>query len=147
VSDLTAAQRIEAANKRRAEKVEAEAKAREEQFATDLEAIEALEAKLGVRLRYSSQVRNFVPGLPVIVGVRSPEPAEHKRLVSMVNRSNNNGDAKVAAVATLAQSCWVYPEEKLTRDAMLDANAGLLSSVGNFAYSLGEVELKEEGKE
>ncbi len=65
----------------------------------------------------------------------------------MVNRSNNNGDAKVAAVATLAQSCWIYPEDKATRDAMCDANAGLLSSVGNFAYSLGEVELKEEGKD
>lgn len=143
----TADERIAAINARRAAKAEAESEARKEQFADDLEAIEALEEKLGVRIRYSSQVKQYVPGLPVVVGVRAPEPSEHKRLVSLVNRSGNNADAKVAAVAQLAHSCWVYPEDKGLREAMIAANAGLLSSVGNFAFSLGEVELKEEGKE
>ncbi len=147
MSELTPAQRIAASNERREARAKAEAEQREAQFADDLEAIEALEIKLSVRVRHSAQVKQYVAGLPVVVGVRAPDPSEHKRLVSMVNRSNNNGDAKVAAVATLAQSCWVYPEDKPTRDAMIEANAGLLSSVGNFAYSLGEVELKEEGKE
>jgi hypothetical protein len=144
---LTADQRIAASAARRAERAEAEADARKEQFADDLEAIEAIEAKLGARVRYSAQVSNFVPGLPVIVGVRPPEPAEHKRFVKMVNANGNNADAKIAAVAQLAQLCWVYPEDKFTRDAMVQANAGLISSVGNFAYSLGDVELKDEGKE
>lgn len=147
MSDLTPAQRIEAAKKRAADKAVVEAKAREAQFADDLEAMEAIEAKLGIRLRYSAEVKQYVQGLPVVVGVRAPEPAEHKRLVSMVNKNGSNADAKVSAVATLAQSCWVYPEDKETRDAMIEANAGLLSSVGNFAYSLGEVELKAEGKD
>jgi len=143
---LTAEERIAASAARRAAKAEAETKARTEQFADDLEAIEALEEKLGERVRYSAQVKQYVPGLPVVVGVRAPATAEYKRLVSMVNKSKD-ADAKVMAVNTLAQSCWVYPEKKETRDAMIEANAGLLSSVGNFAYSLGEVELKDEGKE
>lgn len=147
VSDLTPAQRIAAANDRRAAKAEAEANAREAQFATDLEAIEALEEKLGVRVHYSKQVRTFVPGLPVVVGVRAPDPGEYKRLLSMISRAGGNGEAKVSALLVLAQQCWVYPEDKGTRDAMADANAALLASVGNFANTLAEVELKEEGKE
>ncbi len=146
IDDRTAAQRIDAVNARRAAKAEAETKAREEQFATDLEAIEALEEKLGQRVSYSSQVRAFVPGTPVVVGVRAPDPSEYKRLVSMIAKNGNHGDAKVAAVIQLAEVCWVYPADKPTRDAMVEANAGLLASVGNFANTLAEVELKEEGK-
>ncbi len=140
----TAAERIQAAEERRAAKADAEVAQREEQFATDLEAIEALEAKLGVRVHYSKQVRTFVRGLPVVVGVRAPDPGEYKRMLSMVSRNGGNGDARVAAILALAQSCWVYPEEKATRDAMAEANAALLASVGNFANTLAEVELREE---
>jgi len=140
----TAAERIAAATERRGAKADAEAAAREEQFACDLEAIEALEEKLGVRVHYSRQVRTFVPGLPVVVGVRAPDPAEYKRLFSSINRSGGNGDAKVAALLMLANACWVYPEDKAARDALTEANAALLASVGNFANTLAEVELKEE---
>lgn len=141
---LTAVERIAASTERRAKLAEAEIKARTEQFADDLEAIEALEAKLGIRIRYSQQVRTFVPGLPVVVGVRAPDPAEYKRMFSSVNRSGGNGDAKVAALLLLANACWVYPEEKAVRDQLVEANAALLASVGNFANTLAEVELKEE---
>lgn len=143
---LTAAQRIAASEERRAEKADAEAEAREEQFATDLEAIEAIESKRGIRIYYSKQVRTFVPGLPVVVGVRAPDPAEYKRMFSMVNKSGGNGDAKVAALMTLAEACWVYPEDGAARTALIEANAALLASVGNFANTLAEVELREEGK-
>lgn len=146
VRTMTAAERIQASEDRRAKKAEAEGKERQEQFATDLEAIEALEAKLGHRVFYSQQVRTYVPGLPVIVGVRAPDTGEYKRMYSMVQKNGNNGDAKVAALMTLAQACWVYPEEAAMRTAMLEANAALLASIGNFANTLAEVELKEEGK-
>ncbi len=146
VTTPTAAERIQAATDRRAAKADAEATAREEQFATDLEAIEALESKLGLRIYYSKQVRTFVAGLPVVVGVRAPDPNEYKRMFSMVNRTGGNGDAKVSALLTLAQACWVYPEDTATRAAMTEANAALLASVGNFANTLAEVELREEGK-
>lgn len=143
---LTPAERIAAAQARREAKAEAETKAREAQFATDLEAIEELEGKLGVRIRYSQQVRTFVPGLPVVVGVRAPEAGEYKRLLSMTARAKDNGEAKVHALLDLARQCWVYPADPATRDAMMEANAALLASVGNFANSLAEVELKDEGK-
>lgn len=146
---LTPAERIAASTERRTKAAEAEKKAREEQFATDLEAIEALESKLGLQLRYSSQVRQFVPGQPVVVGVRAPAPVEYKRLMSLMNRKDASGDAKVAALIQIAQECWVYPDpitDKESRDAMIEANAGLLASIGGFVNSLAEVELKEEGK-
>jgi hypothetical protein len=143
----SAADRIREAGERRAAKVDAEVKAREEQLAADVEAIEALEEKLGIRIHASKQVRQFVVGLPVVVGVRAPDAAEYKRMFSGVNRSNGNGDAKVAAHTMLANACWVYPQDAATRDAMLAANGGLLASVGNFANKLAEVELEEEGKE
>lgn len=146
VSRPTAADRIAAASDRRAAKAEAELAAREEQFATDLEAIEALEEKLGLRVHYSKQVRTFVPGLPVVVGVRAPDPDEYRRMFSLVNRSGGNGDAKVSALMTLANACWVYPVDPAARIAMSKANAALLASVGNFANTLAEVELREEGK-
>ncbi len=144
---LSAAERIQASNDRRAAKADAEAAAREEQFASDLEAIEALEDKLGIRVHYSKQVRTFVPGLPVVVGVRAPEPAEYKRMFSFMNKTGGSGDAKISALLTLAEQCWVYPEDKSVRDAMTSANAALLASVGNFANKLAEVELQETGKE
>ena len=142
----TAAERIAASQKRREDKADAEREAREEQFATDLEAIEELEAKLGVRIRYSKQVSTFVAGLPVVVGVRAPEPGEYKRLLSLIARAKDNADAKVAALLDLAQQCWVYPADGPTRASMMEANAALLTSVGNFANSLAEVEMRDEGK-
>jgi hypothetical protein len=142
----TAAERIAASEERRAKKATAEATAREEQFANDLEAIEKLEDELGIGLRYSSQVKTYVPGLPVVVGVRAPEPGEYKRFQSKMNRQNVTGDQKVAALIELAQMCWKYPADKDTRDAMVEANTALLSSVGQFVNSLAEVEIKEEGK-
>ncbi len=144
MSELSAEQRIAAANKRRSDKADAEAKARTEQFATDLEAIEALETKLAIRIHYSEQVRTFVPGLPVVVGVRAPETGEYKRFLSKMNNTKGHSDAKVAALLELAHACWLYPEEKATRESMAEANAALLASVGNFANTLAEVELKEE---
>ncbi len=150
VKAKTAEERIQEVTARRAAKEDAELAARREQFANDLEAIEELEKSKGIRIRYSKQVRTFVPGLPVVVGVRAPDVAEYKRLVSKVNRANGNGDAKVAALIELANACWAYPDptdDKAKRDAMVEANAGLLASVGNFANTLAEVELKEEGKE
>ena len=142
----TRAERLAALEKKQADRDAAEAEAREEQYVTDREAIAALSDKLGVRVHHSKQVKQFVPGVPVIVGVRAPEAGEYKRLFSKVNNAKN-GDARVAALNELAQSCWVYPAEGPERQAMLDANSGLLASVGNFANKLAEVEIAEEGKD
>ncbi len=144
---LTADERIAAAAARRTDRAEAEAAARKEQFADDLEAIEAIEVKLGARVRCSAQVPNFVDGLPAVVGVRAPSASEHKRFLATIGKAEKNPDLKLSAVTSLGASCWVYPPDKSTQSAMIESNAGLLLSIGNFAYSLGDVELAAEGKE
>lgn len=143
---LTPEQRTAAALKRRAAKNDAETKARAAQFADDIEAIEAIENRDDVELHYSEQVKQFVPGLPVIVGARAPDKTEYKRLLSKMNRQGATGDAKVAALVELAAVCWTYPEDPKVREAMVEANPGLLASLGNFVNSLAEVGIREEGK-
>jgi hypothetical protein len=123
----------------------AEASARAAQYEADRLAMYALGKARGFKVHHSAQVRQYVRGLPVVVGVRAPDAAEYKRFFQQVQRAGN-ADAKIAAHALLAEACWVYPEDKPTRDAMLAANGGLLASVGNFAAALAEVELKEQGK-
>lgn len=147
MSTKTAEQRIAEAMARRQQKNDEEKAARAEQHANDLEAIEALEAELGHKINPSKQVQQFKAGLPVIVGVRSPSAAEYKRMFAKVNSAGQNANAKVAAHTELARSCWVYPKDEAQREAMIEANSGLLASIGNFANKLAEVELAEEGKE
>lgn len=143
---LTPAERLKAVEERSAKKAEAIAAAREEQYATDREKIAELEEKLGQKVYISNQVRQFTQGFPVVVGIRAPTVPEYKRLFSQINRTKGNDDAKVAAHQMLAQVCWVYPEEPESREAMLEANSGLLASIGNYANKLAEVEIDDEGK-
>ena len=142
----TAAERIKAQTDKRNARNATEARAREEQLATDLEAIAVLEEDKGVRIYYSSQVRNYVAGQPVIVGIRAPSEGEYKRLFSKMNNTKGHSDAKVAAHVELADVVWMYPQDPSSRRAMIEANAGLLASVGNFATKLAEVDVEEEGK-
>lgn len=127
--------------KRRAE---LEAK-RAEQYAADLEAVDAYEVEKGVTLDITLRVANFVPGHPTLVGVRTPTELEYKRFFQSVNRAGN-ADAKMTAHQQLAACCWVYPEADASRKAMLEANPGLLAVVGNKAIKLAELQAEEEGK-
>lgn len=132
--------------KRRADR-EAKVQAnREEQEVSDREAIDALEEEKGITIHVSQPTRNFAPGVPVVVGVRAPSDAEYKRYFTQVNRSQGHADAKLAAHKMLAEVCWVYPTDPKVRAAMIETNAGLLASVGNFATKLAEVAMEEEGK-
>lgn len=146
-TEKTAAQRIADAQDRRQAKADKEKAARAEQHATDLEAIEALEDKLGQKIYPSKQLTQFKAGLPIVVGIRVPTNAEYKRQVSKLNRANGNGDAKVAAQNEMANACWAYPEDPTTRNEMLEANTGLIASIGVYANKLAEAEFTEEGKE
>lgn len=144
---LTPAERLAVVEEKAKRKREAIEEAREEQYATDREAIVKLEEELGIEIHFSKQVRQYVPGLPVIVGMRAPSEGEYKRVFSKMNNTKAHSDAKVAAHVELAQVCWVYPEASEIRKAMIAANSGLLASVGNFAHKLAEVEILEEGKD
>ncbi len=143
----TPAQRVAAIEARKAARTAVADAAREEQYATDRERIADLEDQLGIEIHISKQVRQHVPGCPVVVGVRAPGEGEYKRFFSQINKSNGNGDAKVSALKMLAEVCWVYPADPEQRKALLSANSALLASVGNFANKLAEVEIADEGKE
>jgi hypothetical protein len=138
--------RADAIKARRAERAAAIETARAEQEVADLEAIEALEAERGITLNIENQVAQFVPGCPVIVGVRPPDATEYKRFFQKIGRAGEHADAKMAAHAELAQVCWAYPEDKKLRDGMLAANGGLLATVGNVAIKLAELKKDEAGK-
>jgi hypothetical protein len=132
--------------KRAARKADAD-KARSEQYAKDLAAVDALEcehADWGM-LDISLRVTNFVPGVPSLVGVRAPKELEYKRFFQQINRAGN-ADAKMAAHEQLAKTCWVYPPEDAQRKAMCEANPGLIAGVGNLAIKLAELKSDEEGK-
>lgn len=143
----TPAERKAAAYARRAAREATSAEARDAQEVVDLEAIEAIEAERGYTLDVGFQVQQFVPGAPVIVGVKAPTELEYKRYFQQVNRSSGNADAKIAAHVMLAQVAWVYPEDKDARAAMLAANGGMLASIGNHASKLAELRRTEAGKE
>jgi len=147
MTDLaTTRQQIE---ERRAKRAKAIEEARETQYTADLVAIEALEIASDppITIDVSHTVRQYVPGCPVIVGMRPPTEAEYKRFFSQINRANGNGDAKVAAQVQLAQACWVYPADHEQRKAMLSANAGMLASIGNAVNKQAELQEAAEGKD
>ncbi len=137
---------LEEIKARRAARAAATEEARAAQYLIDCKAIEALEAEHGYVLNISQQVRQFVPGCPVVVAVKAPSELEYKRFFQQINRSKGNADAQMAAHAMLAQVCWVYPENPEARKAMVAANGGLLASVGNLANKLAELNADEEGK-
>ncbi len=132
---------------RRAARKAAADESRAIQYAKDLEAIDALEAEnpsWGM-LDISLRVTNFVPGVPCLVGVRSPNELEYKRFFQSINRAGN-ADAKMMAHEQLAKTCWVYPENDDARKAMTSSNPGLIAGVGNLAIKLAELKSEEEGK-
>lgn len=133
--------------KRREGREAAADKLREEQEVADLEAIDALEVERGNPLDASFTVSQFVLGHPVRLGMRAPSEAEYKRYFKQINGAGGNADAKVAAHRMLAEVCWVYPESKESRAALLEANGGLLASIGNRASKLAELRADEEKKD
>ncbi len=76
MSDKTPAQQLAELEALERAEADAEAKAREAQFVADRLAMHALGKARGVKVHYSAQVRQYVSGLPVVVGVRAPEAAE-----------------------------------------------------------------------
>lgn len=132
--------------KRAARKAETE-RLRAEQYAKDLEAVDALECEnpgWGM-LDISLRVTNLVPGIPSLAAVRSPKELEYKRFFQQINRAGN-ADAKMAAHEQLAKACWVYPADAAERQAMCESNPGLLAGVGNLAIKLAEMQSADEGK-
>ena len=135
---------------RRAKKRAEKTAGLEAQWVSDLESIEKLEDSLGIVINTSMTLANYVQGCPYVVGIRGPSKTEYKRYFEQVNRASSTGkpELKIQAHEQLAAVCWVYPPKEDTdaREKMLEANAGLLASVGNLAAKLAELRTEEEGK-
>lgn len=132
--------------RRRNERRAAYDKARDEQTAKDLEAIDALESESGEPL-HTMTSNSFKPGVSVKVAFRAPSGAEYKRYCDMVGKAQQKNDAieRRKAQETLASSCLLYPVDD-ARKAMLEAFPGLLISLAIEAAKVAELRSEDEGK-
>lgn len=130
--------------KRRAERKASLKEKRDEQYAKDLEALDALEVQYGDDSVAAVETPGYVPGLPTMAVSRAPTKDEYKRFRDMVVRSKG-GPAQIEAQDLLADSCVVYPDKE-TYKAMREAFAGLHVSMAVAAVKLADGKAAEEGK-
>lgn len=126
---------------RRAERKSAAEAARKEQYAKDLEAIDDLEVKSGDEIT-TLKVASFKAGLPTLVGIKAPSEQYYKRYAQMIRRAGQNLEKAAEAQEMLADSCWVYPDDKQVRKEMREAFPAVLMSIVVKVNEL--VELKSE---
>lgn len=129
---------------RAARKAELE-KAKAEQFAIDLVALNDLEIEHGDDSVASLETERYVKGLPTMVVLRAPTAAEYKRFVDTIARSKDNMEARLKSQDLLARSVWVYPAKE-QQDEMFSKFPGLLLSIVVRAQQMVEAKAKEEGK-
>jgi hypothetical protein len=147
----SAQEKIKAIQEERRLRKEALEKQHDEQHATDLAALSALEVEHGDGNVKPIKVR-FEPGLPTLVVVRKPKPPEYNRYYSEVKVKANGkpGDARKGA-EDLGALCLLYPpkdtDEDDTRARLLEARPGLLSQVGVAAATMAYGDEVDEGKD
>lgn len=142
---MDAKDRIAAVEARRTERKAALDAAREEQRATDMEALDALEQEYGDGSVARLDVDRYVSGQPTFVVLKCPGADQYKRFCDMVARAGNAAK-KLDAQNLLAESCWCYPREEAKRKEMLAAYPGLLLSIAVRAMKLVEATEEAEGK-
>lgn len=120
--------------------------ARNEQRATDLEAIDAIEAERGDSNVVMLEVP-YSPGMVTLVAARCPSEAEVKRYRAMVkpDRQGRAGDA-VAAAELLASVTRVYPDEDAYA-VVRAARPAIHAQLGAMALTLAIGKAEEEGKD
>lgn len=110
---LTAQERIDAANKRRSQKANAESLLKLEQQATDLEAIADLEDTHGHDRIIRIELTSWTPGqgAPTSIAVRVPMGSEKNcaKFNDRINKAKEGSKEKLSAQDDLAKECWVYP--------------------------------------
>ena len=114
----------------------------DEQYVTDLEAVDALEVEHGDRNVAVLRV-NYVEGLPVLVAVRAPRDPEVKRVRARVKSEDK--DQAVAAAQELGESCVIYPARDVLAQ-IAKARGNLLIDCGTKALSLVVAKSADEGK-
>lgn len=134
---------LERVQKRRADRKDVAAAARDDQLAIDLEAIDALESLHG-----DAQIKVIhvphIAGMVAAVALRSPNAAELKRYRDGVKvRKNGQPGDPVEAHELIGSSCRVYPGEEAF-DALCEKLTNIRAQVGveAVALSTGEAEKK-----
>lgn len=139
---MSTVEEIEA--RRAARKAEAE-RARSEQRAEDLEAIDALEVEYGDSYVAVIDVP-YSPGLPTCAAVRCPKPAEIKRYRARVSIKGDQVRGAHEGAEELARSTIIYPADADVRDRLLDSRPTLAVQLGTAALDLAQGKRAEEGK-
>lgn len=134
--------KIEALEAKRAARRDGVAKARQEQYAKDLEQIDALEEQHGPDRVTVLEMPSFMPGLPTVVVVKTPEPNVFTRFRQMVRKASKDVEAMGNAKDLLAASCIAYPDAD-TYARMKTAWPSIHDNAGLAAIQLGESEGKE----
>jgi|SRR6185295_18233678 len=134
--------KIAAIEAKRAARKEATAKARDDQYAKDLERVDELETEHGDDQVGVLKLPSYEPGLPTLVVVRTPAPAIFNRFRQMVRKAGKNTEAMGAAKDLLASSCVAYPDEE-TYGRMKEVWPSIHDNVGIEAIRLSESEGKD----
>ena len=143
-------EKIREIQERREKRKEAIKNAELEQYASDLEAIEELEIKLG---RVATIKVAFVEGQPTRAAIRTPTRQEYQRYRDLLTRANANTNANAKAKAIteaqdqLAKAVWVYPEKREEQEKMVESSPGLLPAIVIAAGRLADGRDEDEGKD
>lgn len=133
--------KIAALEAKRAARRDETAKARERQYAIDLEAIDALGIEHGDDRIGVLPMPSFVADLPTAVVVKTPTTALFNRFRSMVRKAKGDAEALGSAKDLLAASCVVYPQPEVY-ERMKASWPSIHDNVGIEAIRLGEAEGK-----
>jgi hypothetical protein len=126
---------------RRAARKEATSKARDEQYAKDVERVDELEAEHGNDRVSVLKMPSFVAGLPTLVVVSTPTQLVFHRFRQMVRKANGNTEAMGAAKDLLSASVVAFPDAE-TYARMRESWPSIHDNVGLEAIRLGESEGK-----
>lgn len=135
-------ERLAAVEARRAERKAALKAQEQEQRVVDLEAIDVIEETRGDGNVKVLSVP-YVPGLPVLIAVRTPLEVEVKRFRSKAKSEDK--EHAMHAVAELGETCIVYPDREVAK-AIAKARPNLMMNAGNAAIELSLAASDAEGK-
>lgn len=149
---MTPAERIAAAQAKRAALQAQTEEAYQEQLASDLEALADIEAEHGFDRVARVNLGGWVPdvGLPTLVAVRVPRSSEvvYKKFEQQINGHKEGSPQRLTAQHDLGLACLVYPPktDEAARKAVLEYAPGILSAAAFEVVKRAQGNAAEEGK-
>lgn len=144
---MDAKAKIEEIQRKRDERREAIQRAKEEQFAKDLEVLASLEEEHGHDAVVRLDMERFVEGQPTFVVIKAPSRAAYKRFQdTMAIAEKGRGQKPLEVHEQFARACWVYPAERAEQEALLESFPGVSLSMSIRAQRFAEARVVDEGK-